>query len=269
VAEIIGYDGKPVAVRFSATSKVPYLERWQDNVLSPPEGCPWPEFLVKQVRSYAAPRRWFSQVDAEALSLSLGRISKFQSLRSEDALTWSWFGTLACATSDERRRTVQWLYERLGLDLTASGMLTIDQWSRVVHPNAPESPNGPEIDARIDDPGAALIYVEAKWDAALGTGKGATQGSREDQIVLRRDSLRLQHKLADGDRALVVLGVATALADLSAYEEAPSILTASAVEIGWLTWNDLASCEVHPRAAEFKRYLEWKTEQTRRLRDAV
>jgi hypothetical protein len=30
------------------------------------------------------------------------------------------------------------------------------------------------------------------------------------------------------------------------------------VTIAWLTWDDLASCNRHPRAEEFRRYLEWK-----------
>jgi len=49
-----------------------------------------------------------------------------QSLRSEDAITWSWFGTLAGATADDRRGVVQWLYDRLGLDLVASADPLID-----------------------------------------------------------------------------------------------------------------------------------------------
>ena len=27
------------------------------------------------------------------------------------------------------------------------------------------------------------MYVEAKWEAAIGTGKGATEGALDDQIV--------------------------------------------------------------------------------------
>jgi hypothetical protein len=65
---------------------------------------------------------------------------------------------------------VQWLYDRAGIPATADTP-EIDQWARVFHPDAPTSPRGPELDARIDDPSAALVYVEAKWNAAVGTGK--------------------------------------------------------------------------------------------------
>jgi hypothetical protein len=72
------------------------------------------------VNAYVARQSWFTDDDADALAAQLGRISKFQSLNSEDAVTWSWFGTLAVAEPPARRRAVQWLYDRLGLELEAS-----------------------------------------------------------------------------------------------------------------------------------------------------
>ena len=181
----------PLAVRFSrGESRVPYVEDWRRNVIGLAADTPVPPWLIRQVRSYVARRDWFEEEDAAALATVLGRISKFQSLQSEDALTWSWFGTLAIATPSERTAAIQWLYDRLGLPVTASGEAGIRQWDRVLHPNAVASPHGPEVDAIVDDPAGALIYVEAKWGAELGTGKGASAKKPEDQIVLRRDSLR-------------------------------------------------------------------------------
>jgi hypothetical protein len=171
------------------------------------------------VRGYVARCSWFTDDAADALAAKLGLISKFQSLNSEDAVTWSWFGTLALADAETRRRALQWLYDELRLALRASASLRIEQWPRVMHPNAPESPHGPELDALIDDPGGALVYVEAKWEAVLGTGKGATEGIRDDQVVLRRDSFRSDlARVADG-RVFIVLGVSNAKPDLTAYEE--------------------------------------------------
>src|SRR4051812_43344204 len=97
------HDGRSVAVRYSRRSRVPYLEAWEDNVLRPSDVVEWPDALLRQVKAYVAHRSWFSDDDAHALSARLGRISKFQSLNSEDAVTWSWFGTLALAKADARR----------------------------------------------------------------------------------------------------------------------------------------------------------------------
>jgi hypothetical protein len=251
------WNGHPVAVRRSrGASQVPYLEDWRRNVVGLADSQTVPPWLRKQVRSYVAHRRWFSKDDADALAAQLGRISKFQSLRSEDAITWSWFGTLAQAQAQDRQAAVQWLYDELGLDLPASAAVAIRQWPRVLHPNA-STKNGPEVDAVIDDPHGALIYVEAKWAAALGTGQGAGAGQADDQVVLRRDSLRKDPARAGDERPFVVLGVAPAAASLDAYAETDPALRP--VSIRWLTWSALSGCAQHPLAAEFERYLQWKT----------
>ena len=252
------HDYHVVAVRYSSGSGVPYLEDWEDNVLRLSDSEAWPPALLKQVSSYVARRSWFGDEDADALSARLGRISKFQSLNSEDAVTWSWFGTLGLAEAETRRRTVQWLYDRLGLQLQASPDVRVDQWMRVIHPNALKSSNGPELDARIDDAGVALIYVEAKWEAALGSGKGAAQGQKDDQVVLRRDAFRAEPKLANDDREFIVLGVSNDTPDLTVYHEAPQQPPLRRVRLEWLTWEDLAECDAHPLSLEFRRYLEWK-----------
>jgi hypothetical protein len=265
VGDAIHYDGRMIGIRYSRGKAVPYVDSWEDNVLRPPDLNEWPESLQRQVQSYVASSSWFAEADAAALASRLGRISKFQSLNSEDAVTWSWFGTLGLAEAESRRRAVQWLYDRLGLGLQASPEVRIDQWMRVFHPNAPESPNGPELDARIDDPEVALTYVEAKWHAELGTGKGSAEDRRDDQVVLRRDSLRADPNLAGDNREFVVLGISNSKPDLRMYDEIPDEPPLRPVQISWLTWSELAECEAHPLAAEFRRYLEWKRELARTL----
>jgi hypothetical protein len=257
-----GHDGQLISIRYSkGRGRVPYVECWEDNVLALSTQPEWPAALLKQVRGYIASSKWFTESDAAALAQHLGCISKFQSVNSEDALTWSWFGTLACAEPAERRLVVQWLYDRIGLELTASLEPTIDQWMRVFHPNAPGCRNGPELDGRINDPAVALVYVEAKWNAGLGTGKGALENKPDDQIVLRRDSLRKDPALANDDRKAVVLVISSQTTDLGAYDEAQSD-SRRAVTLARLSWLDLATCEFHPLASEFRRYLEWRNVAT-------
>jgi hypothetical protein len=254
---VLGYDGEPVELRYSAGSSVPYVLNWEDNALHPPPGSAWPPAVIRQVEGYVARNSWFAATDAEDLAARLGFISKFQSLNSEDAVTWSWFGTLALADGTHRRDVAQWLYSRAGIDGSPSEDVSVDQWMRVVHPNALESPNGPELDARVQDPSTGLVYVEAKWNAALGTGKGSADGAKDDQVVLRRDSMRADPALIDDKRQFVVLGVSNTVPDLAAYAEHGQP-DRKRVTIAWLTWDDLASCDHHPRAEEFRRYLEWK-----------
>lgn len=253
-ALVENWDGVVVPVRHSrGAAGVLTFERWQDNVLGSP---PWPDALLRQVRGYVANPRHFTEDDALALGRELGgRISKFQSINSEDAVTYSWFGTLARESIQTRRSVIQWLYDRAGIPATATTPI-IDQWARVFHPNAPGSDRGPELDARIDDPGGALVYVEAKWHAAIGTGRGKVAGVRDDQVVLRRDSLRADPALHGDVRELVVLGVSPAAPDLKRWvEHDPGDRP---VTITWLTWDDLAECSAHPLAAVFGRYLAWK-----------
>ena len=105
-------------------------------------------------------------------------------------MTWSWFGTMAGAETTVRREVTQWLHDHVGISLHASDGVAIDQWARVPHPNAPGSPNGPSSMRGSMIPGGALMYIEAKWNASLGTGEGNTDEALDDQVVLRRDSFR-------------------------------------------------------------------------------
>ena len=91
MAMIDNWNGQPVAVRRSRGGVLTF-ERWEDNVLGAP---PWPEALLGHVRGYVARPDHFAGDDADALAAHLGRISKFQSVNSEDAVTYRWFGTLA------------------------------------------------------------------------------------------------------------------------------------------------------------------------------
>lgn len=251
MAVLDDWNGEPVAVRHSRGGVLTF-ERWEDNVLGSP---PWPEALLGQVRGYVARRSDFADLDATVLAAHLeGRISKFQSINSEDAVTYSWFGTLAGAPADVRRAVVQWLFDRAGIP-AAANCPTVDQWVRVFHPNAPGSPRGPELDARIDDPHIALVYVETKWNAKVGTGKGKAADVPDDQIVLRRDSLRhdpAQHH----DRVMAVLGISASKPDLAKWRKPDDHLRP--IIIAWLTWDELAECLEHPFADEFGRYLAWK-----------
>lgn len=250
------WNGDRIEVRYSrGASSVPYVLDWRRNVLGLGAGQAPPSFLERHVRRYVARRSWFTEPDADALAAGLGRISRFQSLRSEDALTWSWFGSLTLAPEQDRQAVIQWLYDRLSLSVQASSGVEVTQWSRMRHPNTGGA-NGPELDAVIDDASGALIHVEAKWLADLGRGQGATPDRRDDQIVLRRDAMRTYPTSVSDSRPWVVLGISPTAPDLRVYDEPDS--HRRRVLIAWMTWDDLGGCSVHPHADEFRRHLGWK-----------
>lgn len=254
MSSIENWNGDVVPVRRSRGG-VLTLERWQDNVVRGALDQWPPEALVRQVGGYVGRPAHFDPKDAEALSAQLGKISRFQSINSEDAVTFSWFGTLAGASDQIRRQAVQWLYDRAGIPAAAKNP-AIDQWARIPHPNAPNSPSGPELDARIADPGTSLVYVEAKWNASIGKGKGKDTGIPDDQIILRRDALRATAEAVDDTVTLAVLGVSEHVPDLSPWLVDGSRLRP--VVVRWLSWDDIADCPVHPCGEEFARYIVWK-----------
>ena len=227
-------------------SRAPYVEDLGRNVIGLPSLVGAPPSLVRQVRAYVARRDWFTPEDAAGARKSARADQQVPVPGSEDALTWSWFGTLSIASPQARRDAVEWLLKRLELDAALSSDVTIRQWVRV-------RTLGPEVDAVVEDPRGLLLYAEAKWDAQLGTGRGVTEGSRDDQINLRRLALQAEQRR----RPRVVLGISRALPDLARYNHQET--GDRPVWIRWITWGDLAECSIHPHAAEFSRYLAWKT----------
>jgi hypothetical protein len=78
----------------------------------------------------------------------------------------------------------------------------------------------------------------------------------DDQIVLRRESLRRDPALKNDGRAFAVLGISEHKPDLSTWHEHDGDLRP--VSVAWLTWDELAECPEHPLADEFGRYIAWK-----------
>ena len=82
----------------------------------------------------------------------------------------------------------------------------------------------------------------------------------DDQIVLRRDSLRTDPTLKNDNRAFAVLGISEHKPYSARWHEHESNLRP--VTITWLTWDELSECSEHPLADEFGRYIAWKRMHT-------
>jgi hypothetical protein len=87
-------------------------------------------------------------------------------------------------------------------------------------------------------------------------GKGAVAGERDDQLVLRRDSLAKDPAFDGEGRPRFVLQVSRETHDVAGYE---LVNGRRRVSVRGLTWAHLAACSTHPLAEEFRRYLAWRS----------
>jgi hypothetical protein len=250
---IRGWNNDEVEAFRSTGSGVIAFCDWEANLLrGDATPCP-PVELAHQLTNRGIASAYAPQ-DLARLTERLGYLSKFQSINSEDALTWSWFGTLAYSPESARAAVFDWLCEQIGVSGEPGSACAIELWPSVANPYHPGR-KGPELDARISGD-RALVYVEAKWHAKIGPGKGP-KGGVTDQVALRRASLRTDPALANDARPFVVLVVSLDDIDENTLvpEEDP---TAREVLMRWLKWQDLAQCDAHPLAQDFRRYLDWK-----------
>lgn len=179
----------------------------------------------------------------------LGHYSALQSVNSEDAITWNFFGALINRPAIGAE-FLNWLSAQLELPWGENKTATTDVWRRVPHPDKPIAP-GPELDAVLVAE-RLVVMAEAKWGSAEGTGQGVARD--KGQIQLRRDFLTTYGRRLWGDRGLLVLGITL---------DSPLAVSAGpdehGVAVGAITWSGLAEWPGHPGGDEFARYLQWKT----------
>jgi hypothetical protein len=179
----------------------------------------------------------------------LGYYCDLQSLNSEDAVTWSFFGTLAYMSAESRHPICAELFKRLDLP-SPEGDVLVWLWRRIPHPEKPESSGGPEIDFGLMS-AESLILGEAKWNSPVGIG----QGVRKNRSQL---GLRLSYCEQMAPRTLpfvrhrVILGVGRS------NDVLPTTTQSKSAQVRNLTWNEIASLFPASLAAELERYLEWR-----------
>lgn len=225
-----------------------------DNLIRVSE-VPWPPPAIVQKLYESRQTRAFEGDQLATATAGLGVYSDLQSLHSEDAVTWSYFGPLAVKPPEARADFLNWLLLQLGLDnWTGSERASIDLWRRVPHPDK-SLPGGPELDFVIDGE-RCVVFGEVKWMSGEGRGQGTLKD--KGQMQLRRDFFAKYGTAIYGERGFVVLGVALAGAlEASAPENTDSLVTSS------VTWDTLAEYAGHPKAEEFVRYLKWKRDHSR------
>jgi hypothetical protein len=229
-----------------------------DNLLRDDQ-VPWPPPAIVQKLYESRHGSRFADDVATVVAPRLGFYSDLQSIHSEDAITWSYFGLLAPEPPAARAQFLNWLLRRLNLgELAHNSAASIDLWRRVAHPDRSTTRGGPELDVVVDGD-VAVVYVEAKWRSPEGVGQGVDK--TQSQLQLRCRFLAKHGRLIYGDREFVVVGV---VLDEPMDEVDPS--DRGEVHVASIRWSELAEYDGHPRADEFRRYYEWKLRHSLPLR---
>ncbi len=223
-----------------------------DNLMR--AGCsPWPTPEVLQKLYQSRQVRAFHDDNLTICKSGIGYYCDLQSLHSEDAITWSVFGTVSRAPRNCLQRWVGDVMDFLGIPGASSELSEIFLWRRIPHPDT-LVPGGPEIDAGIVTENS-VIFWEAKWLSQVGTAQGKERD--KDQIQLRREFLaKYGARLFPNASVLAVIGV-------SLFTDCFCSTAPSNVLFMSTTWEDLCSLSSHPFADEVKRYFEWKRNNSR------
>ena len=244
VCEMPDWNGRTIRAVQSRGGVWAFLD-YSDGVIRP-SGCAWPPPEIVQKLSRSDKQMYFHEEDRPFLDERLGYYTDLQSVHSEDAIVWSYFGPLAYASRDGRCRWAQWLLERLGCPSQVTDCV-VSLWRRVPHPDN-YSQGGPELDVIVQTDQAAVL-MEAKWRSGEARWQGID--GRTGQIELRCRFIRLVGARIYGERKLTLLSI-------TLDEQPAHVAQADAPPVMSLLWKHIVDCQVHPISHEIRRYYDWK-----------
>lgn len=214
---------------------------------------PWPPSEIVQKLYQSRQIRAFAEDQKEILQKYKGYYSDLQSIHSEDAITWSVFGTVAHSQENIRNQFVSELFKLLDIKVESIKNSEIFLWRRIPHPDTLVS-GGPEIDFGILTKDT-LILGEAKWKSSVGKEQGKNKD--KDQIQLRVEFLqKYANKLYPGVTQFMVLGVGLQNDVAENYYN-------NAVRCVGTTWQEVCNLASHPNHDELLKYLDWKNDNTK------
>jgi len=247
------WNGKEIGCAYSEGGVI-VLAHPFDNLIST-GCCPWPTPEVLQKLYKSRHIRAFSRDQLTVCTSGVGCYCDLQSLHSEDAITWSVFGTAARSPGPQRAAWLAQLLRVLDLPGVQTEGAEIFLWRRIPHPDT-LGPGGPEIDVGISTANA-LILAEAKWLSGVGAAQGKKKD--KDQIQLRGEFLKkYAPRLFPNRSQLAVVGIRL-LPDIFENTAPEGVSFRSA------TWEAICSFTTHPLAEEVQRYFAWKKEYTRMI----
>jgi hypothetical protein len=248
LALIDNWNGVPIRTARSSGGTLLVSDPF-DALMRPVAGVWPPSALVMQLGEGESTRYPFDDQLRLEVSASLGHYCALQSINAEDTITWNFFGTLMHGNDAQRASFLNWLCASLGLPWTTNTRCAVDLWRRIPHPYYP-SIDGPELDAVLDGE-QCVVFVEAKWLSAEGTGRGPNN-TRVGQMHLRRRFFERWGRALYGSRGKLVLAVL--LNGVLAPEQGPDDAGIAVRSI----WSTLADYADHPNGDEFAHYLAWK-----------
>lgn len=223
------------------------LADFSDNLLHK-NISPWPHPAIIQKLYKSNQSSAFTGINNQIVTKQLGYYSDIQSLHSEDAITWSFFGVLSISDHNNRVDFLNWLVEQLELDWEKSQSYVIELWRRIPHPDT-LVPGGPEVDFIIQGDNC-VILGEAKWGSDVAQNQGK-QKNNKSQLELRVDFLsKYGAKIYGSNYKFVVLYLTLDPVNLNPLN--------NNVVLKNFTWDKLCQYSNFPLGNEFSAYYNWK-----------
>lgn len=182
------------------------------------------------------------------LKMPLGFYSDLQSINSENAITWSVFGTANYFSPKKRNLFVSEFQEIAGLRFNSFNNSNISLWRRLPHPETLTS-GGPEVDFLIHTE-STLILGESKWKSSISTSQGINKN--RDQIQLRIEFLeKYGAKFFPNIQNFAVVLLALNNESVIQYNS-------KNIQCVSITWDQVCSMDSHLFSEEIRNYLHWK-----------
>ena len=188
MAEIQGYDGRPVFGAFSRGGVFAAYD-WKDLVFGDTEGE-----ILQKAKKASGQLKAFPENEHEPLKRVLGLYSDVQSINSEDTVTWSVF----------HHAPAVWLPTVLELAFGVASLPALDApifWQRIAHPDTGRIAQGPEADVVLNADGWRYV-VEAKWGSDIDRAQG--REGNMTQLAMRAH-LTQQNDLPEGHCGVLVV----------------------------------------------------------------
>jgi hypothetical protein len=244
--EMLDWNGRTISVAHSKGGVKAVAHPFDNLIRTGFPSWPAPEIVQKLYKSRQS--RAFEGKDLEIATSDMGYYCDLQSLHSEDAITWSVFGTIARAPQAVLEIWLKDLFRLIDLPDANTDNAEIFLWRRIPHPDTLVS-GGPEIDVGIMTSNT-VILAEAKWRSGVGAKQGKARD--KDQIQLRGEFLaKYGTYIFPGRPHKVVLGI-------SLVPNAFKDTTPEGVSFRTTSWQHLSAIPSHPLAEELARYVQWK-----------
>ena len=249
---MIDWNGKNIA-SIKSRGGVEAVYYPYDNFIRP-QNILWPPSEIVQKLYESIQKKSFEK----DTSLSyFGYYSDLQSINSEDAITWSVFGSLSRYCNDIRTNYVNDLIKIIGCDdIEDAKSSDITLWRRLPHPDK-LTPGGPEIDFLIQTENT-LILGESKWKSKIGINQG--EKGDKNQIELRISFIKKYATVIYSDvknYVVLLVGLEARLEDeIKLYQDAD-------IRVKYINWNEVINLAKHPLHNELKRYYDWKIATSR------